>query len=151
MMINDERELATVLAALRMWQRGSCGTTGTQASVLEAAHAEMSIATDGERLMPLLASEIDELCERLNAQQDLPTVVLRVEGVAVHTVVANMPARCVILDADVEGSDRSGLKMIDGKEMQVIDVGMGGHSVPGCWSGSIDAELVARTIDQIDG
>lgn len=150
-MINDERELATVLAALRMWQRGSCGTTGAQAQVLEAAHAEMDIATDGERLEPLLSSEIDELCERFNAQQGLPTVVLRVEGGAIHEVVANMPARCVILDADVEGSDRSGLKVIDGKEMQVIDVGMGGHSVPGYWSGRIDAEVVAKTVAQICG
>lgn len=87
MVINGDRELATVLAALRLWQRGSCGTAGTQERVLEAAHAELAIASDDERLVPLTAAEIDELCERLNTPQDLPTVVLNVEGGAIHAQI----------------------------------------------------------------
>src|SRR3990167_100724 len=138
MMIENERELATVLAALRLWQRGACGTTGSQALILGAAHAELAIASDDESLVPLTAAEIDELCERLNTQQDLPTVVLNIEGGAIHAVASNLPARCIILDADVEGSDWSGVTKIDGKDVQVIDVGMGGNAVPGCWSGRID-------------
>lgn len=150
MVINGDRELATVLAALRLWQRGSCGTTGTQERVLEAAHAELAIASDDERLVPLTAAEIDELCERLNAPQDLPTVVLSVEGAAIHKVVSNMPARCIILDADVQGSDWSGVTKVDGNETQVIDVGMGSTAVPGCWSGLLDPAYVAGITAQID-
>lgn len=150
MVINGDRELATVLAALRLWQRGSCGTTGTQERVLEAAHAELAIASDDERLVPLTAAEIDELCERLNTPQDLPTVVLNVEGGAIHAVASNLPARCIILDSDVEGSDWSGVTKIDGKDTQVIDVGMGGHAVPGGWSGRIDPAYVSGIAAQID-
>lgn len=149
-MINDARELATVLAALRLWQRGSCGTTGIQAQILEAAHGELDIASDGESLVPLTAEEIDELCERLNTQQDIPTVVLSVEGAAIHAVASNLPARCIILDSDVEGSDWSGVTKIDGKDTQVIDVGMGGHAVPGGWSGRIDPAYVSGIAAQID-
>jgi hypothetical protein len=52
----SERELATILAALRLWQReghrlGDC---------------EDEIATDGQTLDRLTDTEIDLLCERLN-------------------------------------------------------------------------------------
>ena len=53
-----QRELATILAALRYWQR--CG--------LEAGgqSAEDDIATDGGTIVPLNTWEIDSLCYRLN-------------------------------------------------------------------------------------
>ncbi len=51
-----ERELATVLAALRHWQKVSP----------ESAEAFVDIATDGGRLEPLSVAEVDGLCMRLN-------------------------------------------------------------------------------------
>ena len=48
----SERELATVLAALRVWQ----------ANPVPPA----SVAAHFEEYSPLSAAEIDELCERLN-------------------------------------------------------------------------------------
>lgn len=53
-----ERSLATVLAALRYWQR----TGGPDNLRLP----EREIVTDGDTLEPLSVSEIDELCETLN-------------------------------------------------------------------------------------
>lgn len=53
------RELATVLAALRYWQREGIHSGGH----------EQDIATDGDGLIPLTGSEIDELCERLNVEE----------------------------------------------------------------------------------
>ena len=50
------RELATMLAALRFWQREG----------LTSAGCERVIATDEGTLEELSADEIDELCERLN-------------------------------------------------------------------------------------
>lgn len=52
----SERELATLLAALRRWQQD-----------LEA-NADSFVDMDhfDERIMPLASEEIDELCERLN-------------------------------------------------------------------------------------
>lgn len=65
----DGRELATVLAALRYWQRTRPqGTTNTLygKDLSDAALMEGDIATDGGSLKPLAANEIDSLCERLN-------------------------------------------------------------------------------------
>jgi hypothetical protein len=50
------RELATVLAALRHWQK----------ALPESAEVYEDIATDDGRLEPLTVDEIDELCMRLN-------------------------------------------------------------------------------------
>jgi hypothetical protein len=51
-----ERELATVLTALRYWQ----------AALPESVEGYRDIATDGDRFEPLSADEIDELCVKLN-------------------------------------------------------------------------------------
>lgn len=52
-------ELATVLAALRYWQREG----------LMSAGCEQDIASDGGRIEPLTEGQIDELCERLNCSE----------------------------------------------------------------------------------
>jgi VIT1/CCC1 family predicted Fe2+/Mn2+ transporter len=54
--ITSERETATILAALRYWQREGS---------LSAGH-ERDIETDFDRLKPLSAEEIDALGERIN-------------------------------------------------------------------------------------
>lgn len=55
--LQHRRETATILAALRYWQRWEGFLTGC---------AENAIATDGGEIEPLTAEEIDALCERLN-------------------------------------------------------------------------------------
>jgi hypothetical protein len=66
----DPREFATILAALRFWQRTglSCDHygNGNDAGCLVLPPEENDIATDGSTLEPLGEDEIDELCERLN-------------------------------------------------------------------------------------
>jgi hypothetical protein len=52
----DDRELATVLAALRYWQREGQRSSGY----------EHHIANRGDTLRPLNNVEIDALCERIN-------------------------------------------------------------------------------------
>jgi len=58
--IGGRRELATILAALRYWQREGWASSG----------AEIDISTDGGTLEPLSRAEIDALCERLNLGGD---------------------------------------------------------------------------------
>lgn len=53
------RELATILTALRYWQR-----TG----VMHLCH-EYAIATDGGDFTAMSVDEIDDLCERLNCTE----------------------------------------------------------------------------------
>lgn len=59
----NARETATVLAALRYWQREG----------LQSAGHEQDIACDGGTLTPLTAVEIDALAERINIQPDALT------------------------------------------------------------------------------
>ena len=56
----DNRTTATILAALRYWQREGVRSEGH----------EQDIATDGGRYAPLTADEIDALCERINVAND---------------------------------------------------------------------------------
>ena len=54
----NARELATVLAALRLWQE----------TVNRHEEPMWEIATDDGMIEPLSDDEIDELCERLNTE-----------------------------------------------------------------------------------
>jgi len=60
----DEQQLATVLAALRYWQREGLMSNGD----------EHDIATEGGRYVELGAEAIDELCEELNCYDELTIV-----------------------------------------------------------------------------
>ena len=53
----DERQLGTVLAALRYWQRKGLASGGD----------EHDIASDFGGLVPLNETEIDALCEDINS------------------------------------------------------------------------------------
>ena len=55
----DARELATVLAALRYWQREGLASSGH----------EHAISSNGDTLAPLTLAEVDALAERLNAEE----------------------------------------------------------------------------------
>lgn len=57
----NDRERATMLAALRLWQHMRGGP-----STQEFA----AIACDDGRLDPLTDGEISDLCERLNTEED---------------------------------------------------------------------------------
>ena len=59
----DEREHATVLAALRFWQRNAVIDRDERDA---CAIPEEDIATDGGSVEILTSSEIDDLCERMN-------------------------------------------------------------------------------------
>ena len=57
----SSRELATVLAALRYWQR---------AGVMSCWY-EKEIATNGGEFDEMTATQIDDLCERINKAETL--------------------------------------------------------------------------------
>lgn len=61
------RELATVLAALRLWQDSDLEMQGDA-----DARRFLAIAEDGGRVRSLSDEEIDALCERLNAGRPKP-------------------------------------------------------------------------------
>lgn len=88
----NERELATVLAALRYWQRNIIP------SRVDSDIRDM--ATGNQRLEPLSDDEIDELCEQLNAARPVPRVLIVVEGGVANAVLADRPLDVDVLDHD---------------------------------------------------
>lgn len=73
-----DRELATVLAALRFWQCRGPGTTSWPAIPISssASCALEDIATDCGRFKNLASAEIDQLCGRLNLRSARPLATL---------------------------------------------------------------------------
>ena len=74
--VND-RELATILAALRLWQEQDAPPA-----------RQLDIATDCGELDPLDADEIDALCESINGDGELPAQLL---SALERAVAANNP------------------------------------------------------------
>lgn len=65
----DERETSAVLAGLRLLQQLSKGGIRTGSAELDASIDD--IHTNGGEIEGLSESEIDDLCERLNAWEDV--------------------------------------------------------------------------------
>ncbi len=95
-MVFSQRELATVLAALRFWARA--GISGTP--------LEHSIATEGEVLRPLNTEEVDVLCERLNTVDDheAKRVLVSVSG-GVADIACDPGVEVAVFDQDAFASD----------------------------------------------
>jgi hypothetical protein len=81
----NARETATVLAALRFWQREGAASGGH----------EVEIATDGGRFAPLSNDEIDALCEGTNCKtvsvSSMDAICQRLLDSEEHAVEAAIP------------------------------------------------------------
>jgi hypothetical protein len=90
------QELATVLAALRHFQRNT----------LEDYRAK-NYPEHFSDIEPLKDAEIDELCERLNteATTEPPKVLIYMEGGLIHDVSVSEEMEVLILDHDTEGME----------------------------------------------
>ena len=62
----DNREFATIIAALRYWQRN--GELDREEGTIIPPMQEYDVATDCGEFEPLTADEIDKLCEQLNCE-----------------------------------------------------------------------------------
>jgi hypothetical protein len=99
-----DRELGTVLAALRTWQRHHARQMFTSDTRLP----EDDIATVGRTLHPLTVEEIDALCERLNTPSTAPVIAIALDGGVVQSVVSDDPRLqgidVLVIDYDAEGA-----------------------------------------------
>jgi len=92
----DKRKTATILAALRYWQREGLMSSGH----------EQDIATDDDTLQSLSRPEIDVLCEQINIVDEPITIVVGCEGGLVQGASSNVEdIRMIVLDYDTEGAD----------------------------------------------
>lgn len=96
----DEREFATILAALRYWQRD--GLSADEHGDLATPGPENDVATDGGTHEPLDLDEIDELCERLNCE---PSALTRLVEILRNTATSCHDAGTGVWDRSDEGFD----------------------------------------------
>jgi hypothetical protein len=92
----DDRELATTLAALRELQDAELAWDGFA--------PQNDVATDGGRLEPMSAEEIDALCEEINARGS-------------ETISVDLPGTI-----EVEGGMVSNVELPNGWSSQVVDL-----------------------------
>ncbi len=112
----DDRQLATMLAALRYWQR--------IAPSISMAEDEHAIASDGGAFECLQGDEVDTLCERINLPETSPPLLIAVvlEGGMVQDVVwhGGVPGAALGFDIAVIDYDTDGAGTED-----LFDLGQG--------------------------
>lgn len=92
----DKRQSATILAALRYWQREGLMSSGH----------EQDIATEGNSMNALDAEDIDALCKQINIAPEPAIIVIGCEGGLVQGASSNIEAlSMIVLDYDTEGAD----------------------------------------------
>jgi len=84
-----ERELGTVLAALRRWQRETD----------RVLRGQDDIATNMGKVDPLIDHEIDELCERLNMRRK-PRLVLEIANGVIDDAYGDTACELLVIDRD---------------------------------------------------
>src|ERR1039457_907270 len=90
----DKRQTATILAALRYWQREGLMSSGH----------EQDIATEGNSMNALDAEDIDALCEQINLAPEPAIIVVGCEGGLVTGASSNVEGlTMIVLDYDIEG------------------------------------------------
>ena len=127
----DDRELSTVLAALRDHQRRHCTSDPAD------------IASNLGRHEPLSPNEIDYLCMRINDGTPLPVeanIVITLDGGLVQGIAADRPITVRVVDYDVEGADPDGLVMVPRDHGDPVPASVSGWTVE---SDCIDPEWIA--------
>ena len=133
----NSRKTATILAALRLYQRYA-----DQPALVR------SVATDDGTLQALSATEIDALCEEINCAS-IPTVVVDMHGSAIYSVNASEPVRLILLDQDIESTDRKNLAVIDGVTAYVHDFVKGEADIKPGFVEHIAKTLQSRAIESV--
>lgn len=127
-----DRELAAILAALRLLQRQSC-----PADLVD-------IVTKGDTVTALDPGEIDGLCERLNGadgSDDVPRIVVAIEGGLVSGVVTDRPVILHTVDYDIEGAGDDEISLVPQDEHDPVE------AIVNRWSDvalTVDPDWVSR-------
>lgn len=129
----DAAELATILAALRFYQREGQGEPANRSDDIHL------IATDGDSQISLDAEGIDAICERINLNEPVRCLI-GLEGGLVTGVTSNVMLEFTVLDYDVEGCDDDEVMTIPSLDVdgKVVDVFKRGFYVS-----EVDPDVVA--------
>jgi hypothetical protein len=138
----DAAELATILAALRFYQREGQGEPSNRRDDIHV------IATDGNTQISLDREGVDELCERINLDEPVRCLI-GLEGGLITGVTSNVMLEFTVLDYDVEGCDDDEVMTIPSLDVdgKVVDVFKRGF-----YESEVDPDVVAslhRAIEAI--
>ncbi|AMK23262.1 MULTISPECIES: hypothetical protein [Sphingomonadaceae] len=128
----DDRELGALLAALRLLQQQGC------------PEELLDVATDGAAFRTIDTSEIDALCERLNAagtSTEIPRIVVALEGGLVSGVVTNRPVILHTVDYETEGADDDDITLVPQDDHDPVE------AIVNQWAGdalTLDPDWIAR-------
>ena len=133
----SDRELSTVLAALRDYQRRSCPPDLAD------------VASNLNRHKPLTADEIDDLCMRINDDTPLPleaNIVVTLDGGLIQGIAADRPITVRVVDHDVEGADPDDLVMVPQDQGEPIPASVSSWAMESIcidpeWITSLDAAI----------
>lgn len=121
----DNRQTATILAALRYYQNSPALGESSGASDIA------DIATDGGTIDPMGRDEIDDLCEQVNVVPQQFLIVVGCEGGLVQGASSNIAGlSMIVLDYDTEGAGDDEITEVpqsDTVELEPAIVGL--HSV----------------------
>lgn len=132
----NARELASVLAGLRMLQHAITGTVADKDGIAD-------IRTDSGELEPLSADEIDTLCERLNSGSLLPLTAAYV-GIGAVQGLDTMPR--AIHDKLIEHHGGE-LHLVQAAIGAAADHGIDGHECTGVHAYEVAQEFGSDFID----
>lgn len=76
-----------------------------------------------------------------------PTIVVEMDGSAIHCVRASAPATVILLDADTEAAEEGRAQEVNGEDVYVHHYQLTGQANEG--SDGIDPTFVASVLDQI--
>lgn len=124
-------ETAAILAGLRLLQRSD---------VLPSSVDE--VLTDGGQLPRITESDIDALCEKLNAERSPIRIVVTMDGGVIQNVSTDGPASMLLVDYDVEMSNEDGVIEVP----QMNAAGEEDGVEPGYVAG-VPAEVDTRWVD----
>ncbi len=129
----NSAELATILAALRFYQREGQGDPSNRRVAIQV------IATDGDTQLSLNTEGIDALCERINLDEPVRCLI-GLEGGLITGVTSNVRLEFTVLDYDVEGCD-------DNEVMTIPSLDVDGNVVDvfkrGFYESEVDPDVVA--------
>lgn len=103
------RQQATLVAALRYWQREGLISSGI----------EVEIAIDNGKFDMLNSTEIDQLIASLSKPLQPPVVVVTLNNGLIKKCFTDAAVQVVLLDEDTEGADGDGVADTDEGECYV--------------------------------
>jgi len=136
--LNDQ-EMDAVLAGLRL-----LATAIKERLVIPDDGDIGSILTNSGAHAGLNADQVHELCDVLNVEPSVPTVVIEVNGGVINASRATEKVEIIILDADTEGGDTEQIMEVNGDDVYVSHLVMTDQ-------GGIDPDYVQDILNQISG